>query len=201
VPDGSKLLTEAWDDSLPLAMDEARGVPPRAYRRVELPLYDAEVLTATREIADYYERAAGAGGDAKAASNWVMTDVLGWANQRQCAIREVPVTPEHLAGLIRLVADGTLSSSMARGVFERAAAAGRSPAEIVQAEGLAQVRDTGQLASWVAEVIEAHPAEAERYRQGEDKLLGFLMGQLMKKSRGQADPRQATELLRAQLRR
>jgi len=164
-----------------------------------LPPYDADVLTASRELADYYERAAAAAGDAKAASNWVMGDVLGWANQRGCAIPEVPVTPEAIGQLVRLVAEGTLSSSMARTVFERVAETGKEPGEIVRAEGLAQVRDTGQLEAWVAEVVSAHPAEVERYRQGEDKLLGFLMGQIMKKSRGKADPRQATELLRAKL--
>ncbi len=173
----------------------------RFMEQYALPAYDADVLTATREIADWYERAAAAAGDPKAASNWVMTDVLGWANRRQRAIGEVPVTPEQLGELIRLVADGTLSGNMARDVFERAAESGRAPADLVRAEGLAQVRDTDQLAAWAAEVVDAHPAEAERFRLGEQKLLGFFMGELMKKSRGKADPRQASDLLRRKLSR
>ncbi len=173
----------------------------RFIQQYGLPAYDAEVLTATRASADWYERAAEAAGDPKAASNWIMTDVLGWANKRQRSIREVPVTPEQLGGLIRLVADGTLSGNMAREVFVRAAESGRAPADIVRDEGLAQVRDTDQLAAWVAEVVDAHPAEAERFRQGEQKLLGFFMGELMKKSRGKAEPKQANQLLRARLAR
>ena len=128
-----------------------------------------------------------------------MTDVLGWANHRQCTIAQVPVKPEHIGQLVRLVGEGTLSSTMARKVFERTAETGASPAEIVKAEGLAQVRDTGQLEAWVDETIAGNPQVVARYRGGETKLLGFLMGEIMKKSRGKADPRQVTELLRARL--
>jgi aspartyl-tRNA(Asn)/glutamyl-tRNA(Gln) amidotransferase subunit B len=166
-----------------------------------LPAYDAEVLTAQRATADYFERAARAAGDAKAAGNWVMTDVLAWANQRQRAVADLPVTPEHIGQLVRLVADGTLSSNLARQVFERTAESGRAPADIVRAEGLAQVSDTGQLETWADQVVAAHPDAAQRYRQGEAKLLGFFMGELMKLSRGKADPRQASALLRDRLAR
>ncbi|HEX9105794.1 MAG TPA: Asp-tRNA(Asn)/Glu-tRNA(Gln) amidotransferase subunit GatB [Longimicrobiales bacterium] len=164
-----------------------------------LPAYDAGVLTAARAVADYFEAVAAGAGDAKAASNWVMGDVLGWANERGCDIAAVPIPARAVAQLIRLVGEGTLSSSMARKVFERVAETGKEPGEIVAEEGLAQVRDSGQLEAWVAEVVGGHPAEVERYRQGEDKLLGFLMGQIMKRSRGKADPRQVTELLKASL--
>lgn len=164
-----------------------------------LPLYDAEVLTATREVADYYEATARAAGDPKAASNWIMTDVLGWLNQQQCSISEFPVSPEYLAQLIGLIADGTVSTTLGRQVFARVAETGRAPAVIVQEEGLSQVRDTGQLEAWIDEVIAASPAEADRYRQGDAKLLGFFMGQIMRKSQGKADPRQATELLKRKL--
>ncbi|HWV57014.1 MAG TPA: Asp-tRNA(Asn)/Glu-tRNA(Gln) amidotransferase subunit GatB [Longimicrobiales bacterium] len=178
---------------------------PTARRRrfqeeYRLPEYDAEVLTATRPVADYFEAVAGACGDAKAASNWVMTDVLGWLNQRQVGIDAFPVTAGDLASLIRLVADGTLSSTLARRVFTRMTETGRAPADIVEEEGLAQIRDTSQIEAWAADVIARHPQEAERYRAGEEKLIGFFMGQLMKMSRGKADPKQATEVLRSQLR-
>lgn len=171
----------------------------RFQEEYELPSYDAEVLTATRAVADYYEATARAAGDPKAASNWVMTEVLGWLNQQQCPISEIPVSPEHLAQLIGLIADGTVSTSLGRQVFARMAETGRAPAVIVQEEGLSQVRDTGQLEAWVDEVIAASPVEADRYRQGNEKLLGFFMGQIMKKSQGKADPRQVTELLRRKL--
>ena len=174
----------------------------RLHRFVEaygLPAYDAEVLTATRALADYYERAAAAAGNPKTASNWVMGEVLGWANQHQMPVEALAVQPEHIGELIRLVADGTLSHNLARQVFEKTAATGRAPAEIVRAEGLAQVRDTGQLETWADEVIAANPDAAARYRAGEAKLLGFFMGEVMKKSRGKADPKQATQALRERL--
>jgi aspartyl-tRNA(Asn)/glutamyl-tRNA(Gln) amidotransferase subunit B len=176
----------------------------RLHRFVEaygLPAYDAEVLTATRPLADYYEAAATAAGNPKAASNWVMGEVLGWANQHQTPVEALAVKPEHIGELIRLVADGTLSHNLARQVFEKSATTGRAPGEIVRAEGLTQVRDTGQLETWADEVVAANAEAAARYRAGEAKLLGFFMGEVMKKSRGKADPRQATQALRERLSR
>jgi aspartyl-tRNA(Asn)/glutamyl-tRNA(Gln) amidotransferase subunit B len=164
-----------------------------------LPAYDAGVLCATRRLADYYEEVARHAGDAKAAGNWVMTDVLGWLNERQLEIAQFPVPAARLSELIRLTIDGTLSSSLARRVFTRMIETGKSPAVIVQQEGLAQVRDEDQLARWVDEVVREFPQEAARLRAGEEKLLAFLMGQIMKKSRGKADPRRITELLRGRI--
>jgi len=178
-------------------------LPDARFRRFReaygLPAYDAEVLTATREVADYFEATARAVGDAKAASNWIMTDVLGWLNQRQCAIEDLPITPESLAALIGLVADGTLSMPLARRVFARMAETGRPPEAIVEEEGLAQVREVDRLVGWVEEVVSAHPEEVARYREGDRKLLGFFMGQIMKKSGGKADPRETSRILRERL--
>ena len=189
------------------AMDSARAALPelpaakaaRFREQYDLPAYDVEVLTATREVADYFEAVAQQAGDPKAASNWVMTAVLAWLNEQQCQIRDLPIPPAHLAQLIGLTADGTLSITIARRVFERMAETGRPPAEIVEAEGLAQVRDVAQLRRWVDEVLAEHGSEVDRYRAGEHKILGFLMGQIMKKSRGKADPRQTNALLREAL--
>lgn len=179
-------------------------LPDARFRRFRdeygLPEYDAEVLTATRAVADYFEETARAAGDPKAASNWVMTEVLAWLNQRQCEISEIPVTPEALGQLIGLVADGTVSTTLGRQVFARMTETGKPAAVIVEEEGLSQIRDTGQLEAWVDEVIAGAPAEVERYRQGNEKLLGFFMGQVMRKSGGKADPRQVTELLKEKLR-
>ncbi|MBI4543627.1 MAG: Asp-tRNA(Asn)/Glu-tRNA(Gln) amidotransferase subunit GatB [Gemmatimonadetes bacterium] len=194
------VLERSRIEALGAALPELPGARARRFReQYGLPDYDAEVLTATRAVADYYEALAGAAADPKAASNWVMTEVLAWLNQRQCAITELPITPDRLAQLIALVADGTLSTTMARHVFARMAETGLPPALIVQQEGLAQVRDQAQLEGWADEVLAAFPAEAERYRAGEAKLLAFLMGQLMRRSGGKADPRQASEILRRKL--
>jgi aspartyl-tRNA(Asn)/glutamyl-tRNA(Gln) amidotransferase subunit B len=178
-------------------------LPEARYNRFRvaygLPAYDAEVLTASRELADYYEAVARLAADAKAASNWVMTEVLGWLNQHQHGIAEFPVAPDNLARLIQLVNDGTLSSTLARRVFAEMTASARTPDDIIRASALVQVRDVGKIEEWADEVVTAHPAEAARYRAGEVKLLGFFMGELMKKSRGQADPRSATAVLREKL--
>jgi aspartyl-tRNA(Asn)/glutamyl-tRNA(Gln) amidotransferase subunit B len=164
-----------------------------------IPAYDAEVLTADRAVADYFEAVAGLNGDGKATSNWVMTDVLGWLNQRQATLADLRIPPAHLADLIALVGEGTISSTVARTLFARMAESGEAPRPIVAAEGLTQVSDASQLESWAAEVVAAHPAEAERYRAGDAKLLAFFMGQVMKRSKGKADPRRATEILRSML--
>jgi len=182
------------------ALPELPAARARRFReQYGLPAYDAGVLTATRELADYYEAVAARAGDAKAASNWVMTEVLGWLNQQQCALPELRVPPEGLADLIRMVAKGTISATMGRRVFARMADTGRSAADIVEAEGLAQVSDEAQLEQWADEVLAAYPAELERYRSGEERLFGFFMGELMKKSRGRADPKRASAILRAKL--
>jgi aspartyl-tRNA(Asn)/glutamyl-tRNA(Gln) amidotransferase subunit B len=194
------VLERAMVERIRGSLPELPAARARRFReQYRLPAYDAGVLTATRELADYYEAVAAGAGDPKAASNWVMTEVLGWLNQQQCALADLRVTPARLAELIRMVADGVISTTAGRKVFARMAETGRAPAEIVEAEGLAQVSDTALLEEWVDAAIAAHPAEAERYRAGEERLLGFFMGEVMKRSRGKADPRRASQILRERL--
>ncbi|HSJ05472.1 MAG TPA: Asp-tRNA(Asn)/Glu-tRNA(Gln) amidotransferase subunit GatB [Longimicrobiales bacterium] len=164
-----------------------------------LPAYDVGVLAADPAVADYFEAVATSAGDGKSASNWVMTDVLGWLNQRGLHVSEMPVSPARLAGLIALVRAGTISASVARRVFQLMAEGDASAAELVELHGLTQVRDEAQLEAWVDEAVAGHPDEAARYRGGETKLLGFLMGQIMQRSGGKADPRRASDLLRRRL--
>jgi aspartyl-tRNA(Asn)/glutamyl-tRNA(Gln) amidotransferase subunit B len=182
------------------ALPELPGAKERRFREIyNLPDYDIGVLTATRPLAGYYEAVAGAAGDPKTASNWVMTDVLGWLNERQAAVESFPIPASALAGLIGLVSSGAISTSMARTVFARMAETGRSAEAIVAEEGLAQVRDEDRLAAWVDHVVGSFPDEARRLAEGEEKLMGFLMGQVMRRSGGKADPRRASELLRERL--
>jgi aspartyl-tRNA(Asn)/glutamyl-tRNA(Gln) amidotransferase subunit B len=171
----------------------------RFRERYGIPAYDAAVLAAGRPVADYFEAVAQAAGDGKAASNWVMTDVLGWLNRTQATVDRFPMSALRLGALIALVTNGTLSSSLARRVFARMLETGETAEEIVRAEGLAQVSDADEIDRWAADAVEAFPAEAARYRDGDDRLLSFFMGQVMKRSRGKADPRRATEALRARL--
>ena len=192
------VLGESRIDAERAALPELPHVREARFREDwELPAYDSGVLTASRALADYYEDVARGAGDAKLAANWVMTDVLGWLNQRGLSIEDAPVDAERLAALVRLAAGGIVSSTGARAVFARMAEGdARTPEDIVQAEGLAQVRDDAAIAAWVDDVIAQHADEFTRLCQGEDRLLPFLMGQVMKRSKGKADPRRATELIK-----
>jgi aspartyl-tRNA(Asn)/glutamyl-tRNA(Gln) amidotransferase subunit B len=171
----------------------------RLVEQYKLPSYDAEVLTADRQIADYYEAVAREAGDAKAASNWVMTEVLASLKLRQQDIAAFPLAAAELGALIRLVLDGIISGAIAKQVFATMLETGRAAYEIVETEGLTQLRDESQLVAWIAQIVSAHPEEAKRYRSGETKLLSFFMGKLMKESKGKADPKLASEEMRRRL--
>jgi aspartyl-tRNA(Asn)/glutamyl-tRNA(Gln) amidotransferase subunit B len=177
---------------------------PRARRaRFEtdysLPAYHAEIQTQSAATADYFERVVGAGAAAKSASNWVMGALQALMNERGDDARTVPVRPASLAQLISLVKDGTVSDSAAKKVLGFMAEEGGDAMQIVEAKGLVQVRDAGRLSEWVDSVMEDNPDEVARYRGGERAVLGFLVGQVMRRSQGQADPRRVNELLAERL--
>jgi aspartyl-tRNA(Asn)/glutamyl-tRNA(Gln) amidotransferase subunit B len=164
-----------------------------------LPHYDATVLAADAAVADYFEAAAAASGDPRAAGGWVMNDVLGWLNRSNVSIVELPVTAAALAELIRLVAAGTVSRTAARTVFRRMTETGDSASHVVRRHGLQQVSDEARLAVWVDDVVAGFPDEVARCRAGDLKLTGFLMGRIMHRSGGRADPGRAAVLLRARI--
>jgi aspartyl-tRNA(Asn)/glutamyl-tRNA(Gln) amidotransferase subunit B len=150
-----------------------------------LSAYDAQVLTADVEVANYFEAVVAAGAEPKAAANWVMTEALsGWNETGAFA-----VSASSLAALAGLVKDGTVSLQAAKKVFVDMAATGGAPLATAEKLGLVQVRDTSAIEGWVTEVLAANPGEVARFRAGEAKLLGFLVGQVMKKSQGKADPK------------
>lgn len=188
-------------------IDEARSALPempaaRRRRFVDqhgLPVYAAGVLTASRATADFFEALTDAGTDPKAASNWVMGPLMELANQRGAPVAELPFTAEHMAELLALVADGTISHGSGKDVLVLMAKSDRRAAEIVESEGMAQVEDEGLLDAWIHEVIEAHPDEVRRYREGEDKLFGFFVGRVMRASQGKADPMRVNGLLKTRL--
>jgi len=170
----------------------------RFVEKYALSVTDAAVLTADRAVADYYEAVvhAGSGADAKVAANWVMTEVLADAKDHGDGLR---VQPGALANLIGLVRGSTLSHQAAKRVFSEVAEHGGEPRNVAEALGLIQVADTGVVAGWVSEVLGAQPAEVERYHKGETKLLQFFVGQVMKVSRGKADPKLAQRVLEEKL--
>ena len=157
----------------------------RLVNSLGLPPYDAQVLTADVAIANYFEAVVAAGAEPKAAANWVMTEALSAWNESGSFAVSAPA----LAALVGLVKDGTVSLQAAKKVFAAMAPSGADPLWTAQMLGLVQVRDTSALEGWVTEVLAANPGEVARYRAGETKLLGFLVGQVMKKSQGKADPK------------
>jgi aspartyl-tRNA(Asn)/glutamyl-tRNA(Gln) amidotransferase subunit B len=161
--------------------------------------YDVDVLTSNPRLADYYESVARTHGDAKAAANWVMGEVLATLKTSGEDISRFRVRPADLAALLGLVRDGVVSHTAGKQIFGRMVATGDPPAQIAEREGLVKVDDDSQLAAWLDEVISENPAEAERFRNGEKKLQGVLIGAVMKKSKGRADPKKLNQMLAARL--
>ncbi len=164
-----------------------------------LPEYDAGVLTASRGTADYFEAVVSRGADPKVASNWVMGPVLQAVKGGSHPLTSPALAPDRLCELIALVRDGTISGRAAKTVFTAMLDTGDRAPAVVDREGLAQVRDDVSLARLVDDAIAANPGEAARLREGETRLLGFLVGQVMKASGGTADPRRVNELMRESL--
>ncbi len=192
-------------DLLPVRLDEARlkkilaGLPELPLERRErfnkqygLPEYDADILTSERSLSDYYEAAVSAyGGDPKRVSNWLMNDVLRMINEGGVPAEKLRLTPAYLAEIIELVDTGVVNTSTGKALLEKVESSGRAPAEIVQAEGLAKVSDSSAIGSAAAEVLRENPEQVSAYKNGKVTLMGWFVGQVMKKMRGKADP-QAT---------
>jgi aspartyl-tRNA(Asn)/glutamyl-tRNA(Gln) amidotransferase subunit B len=161
--------------------------------------YDADVLTSTRALADYYEAAARASADPKAAANWVMGDLLGALKAEGKEISDSPISPEKLGELVTLIAKGELSGKLAKEIFPKMLATGEAPGLIMEREGLRQISDAGALEKIVDGVIAANPKQVEQYKGGKTAVAGFLVGQIMKATRGQANPGVVNEMLRKKL--
>jgi aspartyl-tRNA(Asn)/glutamyl-tRNA(Gln) amidotransferase subunit B len=175
----------------------------RFVREYGLPTYDAEVLTARKDVADYFEAAVRAHANPKAISNWVMGDLLRLIRDRKLdtalVIRDWPVAPAHLATLVRLIDDDTISGKIAKTVFERMLESGQTPERIVAEQGLGQVTDTSAIDAAIASVLAANADKVAEYRGGKDKLFGFFVGQVMKATQGKANPQKVNDLLRQRL--
>jgi len=190
------VLDPQWIDAVRRELPELpRARRERFAREYGLAAADVGVLTSAPALADYFEAAAKAHGDAKAAANWVMGEVLAALHTSNESIQHFRVAPAPLARLLDLVRDGVVSHSAAKRVFTVMAETGEAPERVAEREGLVQVRNADELTRWVDEVLAEHPAEAGRFRAGEKKLLGVLVGLVMKKSKGRADPRRVNQLV------
>jgi aspartyl-tRNA(Asn)/glutamyl-tRNA(Gln) amidotransferase subunit B len=166
-----------------------------------LPEYDAGVLVAQRELADYFEAVVkAANNQAKQAANWVMGELLGALNKAEKDISASPISAEQLGGLINRINDNTISGKIAKQVFAFMwDANGKSADEIISEKGLKQETDTGAIEAVINEVIAASPQQLADYRGGKDKLFGYFVGEVMKRSKGKANPAQVNELLKKAL--
>jgi aspartyl-tRNA(Asn)/glutamyl-tRNA(Gln) amidotransferase subunit B len=163
-----------------------------------LNAYDASVLVAEKEASEYFEQVA-KGRDGKTAANWVITNLFAVLNKQGRTITQSPISPEALGSLLDLIADGTISGRIAKDVFEIMAETGADPSAIVAERGLKQITDEGAIEAAVAKVIAGNPAQAEQFRAGNDKVLVWLVGQVMKATQGKANPKAVNELLRQKL--
>jgi aspartyl-tRNA(Asn)/glutamyl-tRNA(Gln) amidotransferase subunit B len=189
-------LTSDWLDEVKAGIPELPAARRQRFvDKLGLPAYDADVLTADRELAAYYEGVVATHNDAKVAANWVMGEVMARLNDAGVGIGGSRVTPAQLGGLLDLVRDGTVSNSAAKTIFARMFESGEDAALIADREGLRQVGDDGQLEAWIDQVLTANPDETRRFLAGEKKLLGVLVGKVMKASGGKADPKKVNQLI------
>lgn len=171
----------------------------RFVQKLGLPQYDAEVLTAEKEVSDYFEVAAAIAGNPKSTSNWIMTELLRELNQANKTINQSPITAQNLGKMVALVEKGTISGKMGKTVFAEMWATSKDPESIIKEKGLVQVSDPAAVGKIVDEVIAANAAQAADYRGGRTKLFGFFVGAVMKASKGQANPELVNELLTEKL--
>jgi aspartyl-tRNA(Asn)/glutamyl-tRNA(Gln) amidotransferase subunit B len=160
---------------------------------------EAALLAANKPLGEYFEALASKTGDNKSSANWVLGEVLGYLNMAGLEADQCPVDVAALAELLGLVRDGTLSGKMAKEVFEAMAASGKNAGVIVAEKGLGQISDVGELEALIARIVAGNPGPAEDYRQGKERVLGFFVGQVMKETRGQANPQVVNDLLRKHL--
>ena len=191
----SQEFIEEIRSTLPELPDEKKQ---RFISEFGLSSYDADVLVAERPIAEYFEEAA-KGQDAKIVANWVTSDLFGYLNKEGLEISDSPVTGNQLGALVGLISNGTISGRIARDVFSEMCETGKDPAEIVEAKGLKQVSDTGELEELIDEVISNGRAQLEQFKSGNEKIIGWFVGQVMQVTKGQANPQMVNEILRRKL--
>lgn len=191
-------IDDAWIETIRATLPE---LPDQRKARFitdyELPEYDAVILTGSRELADYFEKAVEISNNAKKTSNWIMTELLRELKGEE--ITACRVQPGQLGALLAMVEKGTISGKIAKTVFLEMMASGKDPAVVVEEKNLVQVSDEGELQALVDEIVAANPAQAEQYREGKTKVMGFFVGQLMKKTQGKANPTMANELFHQKL--
>ena len=191
------VIDKKWIEEIEKTLPELPDVKKERFKQVYgLPEYDAEVLTSEKELAEYFERVVKWGSDAKLASNWLMSEVLRKLNQQKQEITACPITPKDLAELLQLIQKGTISGKIAKVVFEEMYSSGKPASQIVREKGLVQITDQAVLEKIAQKIIESYPKEVEQYKAGKEKLLGFFVGQMMKQTKGKANPQLVNKIFK-----
>jgi aspartyl-tRNA(Asn)/glutamyl-tRNA(Gln) amidotransferase subunit B len=192
-------ISQEWIERLRASMPELPAAKRARFLEMGLTEYDAEVLTASRAVSEYFDTVASVSGQPKIAANWVMGDLMGALKAEGRDIADSPVSAEHLGQLIKLIAGGELSGKLAKEVFPKMFATGDAPGVIIEREGLKQISDTSALEKIIEDVIAANPKQVEQYKGGKTTVINFLVGQAMKATRGQANVAAVTDLLKQKL--
>src|SRR5690625_176675 len=193
-------IDDAWKERIRQEIPELPDARKKRYvKELGLSEYDAGVLTDSKQMADFFEATAEAGADKKQAANWLMGDLAAAMNKPLKELDELPITPEALAKMVQLIEDGTISSKIAKKVFAELVENGGDPEKIVKDKGLVQISDEGQLREIISEVLDNNEQSVTDYKGGKGKALGFLVGQVMKATKGQANPPMVNKILKEEL--
>ena len=202
-PDPDLIPIEISDQWISRVREEQPELPDQRQARfceeLDLPHYDAVILTSERELADFFEETLKLYGNAKKLSNWIMTELLRELRDREQELGQCQVSPAGLARLLSLVEDATISGKIAKKVFQEMMESGKDPDTVVKEKNLVQMSDEGDLLKIVQEIIAANPDQAQQFREGKTKVMGFFVGQLMQKTKGRANPKMANQLFATEL--
>ncbi len=194
------IVDETWKNEIAKQIPELpKKRKNRFIEELKLPEYDAEVLTSQKEIADYFEAVYKECNDAKLSSNWVMGDILKIINERKISVADFPVNPVNLGKLITLIKSNKISSQIAKDVFPIMLEEGKDPIIIVEEKNLLQITDTSAIESVIDEVLKTNSKQVAEFKSGKEKVIGFLVGQVMQRTKGKANPKMVNEILRDKL--
>jgi len=193
-------IDETWKEKIRQEIPELPDARKERYiEDIGLPVYDAEVLVSSKEMSDFFEETIAHGADVKQTSNWLMGDMSAYMNKHLKELHELAITPEGLDKMIKMIEDGTISSKIAKRVFAELVENGGDPEEFVKREGLAQISDEGQLREIVLKVLAENEQSVMDYKGGKDRALGYLVGQVMKATKGQANPPLVNKILKEEI--
>ncbi|MCH3991002.1 MAG: Asp-tRNA(Asn)/Glu-tRNA(Gln) amidotransferase subunit GatB [Lactobacillus sp.] len=193
-------IKQSWVDEIAKTLPESPMDRRKRYiDEYGLKPVDADVLLQTKESSDFFDSTVKAGGDPVLAANWLNTQVNGYLNDHRLELADVKLTPEHLAAMIKLIKDGTISSKIAKKVFAETIANGTDPKQYVEAKGMVQLSDVSVLGPMVTKVVDDNPQSVEDFKNGKDRAIGYLVGQIMKQTRGKANPKLVNKLLNEEL--